>query len=80
MIQYIKYKVIFNNVELNVWVTCVKDQIGSCDSYDAEDEPDYESNIDIYEVLYKGVNIIPLLNGNDLAKIKSLITERWRIT
>jgi hypothetical protein len=72
----IKSRVIFNGAEVNVYFTYDEGQVGSCDSYGAKYEPDYPSSIDIDEVFYQGVNIMPILNDDDLAEIESLLTEK----
>ena len=71
-----KSRVIFNNAEVNVYFTYDEGQIGSTDSYGAKYEPDYPSSIDIDEVFYQGVNIMPFLDDDDLAEIESLVTEK----
>lgn len=71
-----KSRVIFNNAEVNVYFTYDEGQVGSCDSYGAKYEPDYPSSIDIDEVFYQGVNIMPFLDDDDLAEIESLVTEK----
>jgi hypothetical protein len=72
----IKSRVIFNGAEVNVYFTYDEGQVGSCDSYGAKYEPDYPFSIDIDEVFYQGVNIMPILNDDDLAEIESLVTEQ----
>ena len=71
-----KSRVIFNNAEVNVYFTYDEGQIGSTDSYGAKYEPDYPPSIDIDEVLYQGVNIMPFLDEDDLSEIESLVTEQ----
>ena len=71
-----KSRVIFNNAEVNVYFTYDEGQVGSCDSYGAKYEPDYPSSIDIDEVFYQGVNIMPFLDDDDLAEIESLVIEK----
>ena len=71
-----KSRVIFNDAEVNVYFTYDEGQIGSTDSYGAKYEPDYPSSIDIDEVLYQGVNIMPFLDEDDLSEIESLVTEQ----
>ena len=71
-----KSRVIFNDAEVNVYFTYDEGQVGSCDSYGAKYEPDYPSSIDIDEVFYQGVNIMPFLDDDDLAEIESLVTEK----
>ena len=68
--------VIFNGAEVNVYFTYDEGQIGSTDSYGAKYEPDYPPSIDIDEVLYQGVNIMPFLDEDDLSEIESLVTEQ----
>ena len=72
----IKSRVIFNSAEVNVYFTYDEGQIGSTDSYGAKYEPDYPPSIDIDEVLYQGVNIMPFLDEDDLSEIESLVTEQ----
>ena len=71
-----KSRVIFNSAEVNVYFTYDEGQIGSTDSYGAKYEPDYPPSIDIDEVLYQGVNIMPFLDEDDLSEIESLVTEQ----
>jgi len=71
-----KSTVIFNGAEVNVYFTYDEGQIGSTDSYGAKYEPDYPPSIDIDEVLYQGVNIMPFLDEDDLSEIESLVTEQ----
>ena len=71
-----KSRVIFNNAEVNVYFTYDEGQIGSTDSYGAKYEPDYPPSIDIDEVLYQGVNIMPFLDEDDLSEIESLVIEQ----
>lgn len=72
----IKSRVIFNGEEVNVYFTYDEGQVGSCDSYGAKYEPDYPPSIDIHEVFYEGVNIMPFLDDDDLAEIESLVIEK----
>ena len=72
----IKSRVIFNGAEVNVYFTYDEGQIGSTDSYGAKYEPDYPPSIDIDEVLYQGVNIMPFLDEDDLSEIESLVIEQ----
>jgi len=71
-----KLRIEYRDQYVEVYFTYDAGQIGSTDSYGAKYEPDYSESIDIYEVVYQGVDISLILSEEDMLEIENLVWEK----
>lgn len=71
-----KLRIDYRDSLVEVYFTYDAGQVGSTDSYGAKYEPDYSESIDIYEVVYLGVDIMHILSDEDMLEIEGLVWEK----
>jgi len=65
--------VFYNSANVEVYFTYDGGQVGSTDSLGLKYEPDFDEYIEIDEVVYNGIDIIPVLNDDNLDEIEQLV-------
>jgi len=71
-----KLRIDYRDQYVEVYFTYDAGQVGSTDSYGAKYEPDYSESIDIYEIVYQGVDISLILSEEDMLEIENLVWEK----
>ena len=68
--------VFYNSASVEVYFTHDSGQVGSTDSLGLKYEPDFDECIEIDEVVYNGIDIIPVLNEDNLDEIEQLVWDK----